>query len=281
MSVASGKLLKSAQKLKDEDYTGENRCLPCTAVNLFFAAIFGMLAWVAISSVSSSPLGFRAGVFLFVLSCLIIYFRGYLVPGTPTLTKRYLPRWVLALFGKDPGITAVRLDDGSLDTLGSLRQGMILTDHDGEAVLTEEFERQLTERAADSSVEDAPSRLETALSAEHESVDVRPQSDGAVELHVGDHETRGWPTVDAVRIDVATATVLESTLPEWDALSSQERFTLLREVRSRLDTCPLCDGVLMIDGGFVESCCAMDLVSTLVCTDCTATLHEFQPDGGE
>jgi hypothetical protein len=31
---------------------------------------------------------------------------GYLVPGTPTLTKRYFPEWLLAAFDKEPPVAA-------------------------------------------------------------------------------------------------------------------------------------------------------------------------------
>ncbi|WP_327053756.1 hypothetical protein [Halomicrococcus gelatinilyticus] len=38
------------------------------------------------------------GVGVFVLSLVAIYLRGYLVPGTPQLTKRYFPDWFLRYF---------------------------------------------------------------------------------------------------------------------------------------------------------------------------------------
>lgn len=79
-------------RLERPEYTGQNRCLPCTIVNLVIAAILGALA------VRKSRI---AGVFVTGASLAIIYLRGYLVPGTPTLTKRYLPATVLDWFGKD------------------------------------------------------------------------------------------------------------------------------------------------------------------------------------
>ncbi|WP_049928960.1 hypothetical protein [Halopiger goleimassiliensis] len=80
-------------ELKQPEYTGENRCLPCTIVNLAIAAVVGWL------------IGRKhrvAGVLAFAVSVVVIYLRGYLVPGTPTLTKRYLPPEVLRWFGKEP-----------------------------------------------------------------------------------------------------------------------------------------------------------------------------------
>jgi len=78
--------------LRQPEYTGENRCEPCTVLNLAIAMILGS----AISR--KSKLG---GIIGFSISLGLIYLRGYLVPGTPTLTKRYLPAEVLRWFGKD------------------------------------------------------------------------------------------------------------------------------------------------------------------------------------
>ncbi|AXR80057.1 hypothetical protein [Natrarchaeobaculum sulfurireducens] len=78
-------------RLEQPEYTGRNRCLPCTIVNLVIAAILGTL--VARKSRT-------AGLFVTVASIALVYLRGYLVPGTPTLTKRYLPATVLDWFGK-------------------------------------------------------------------------------------------------------------------------------------------------------------------------------------
>lgn len=79
--------------LKQPEYTGENRCEPCTVLNLGIAAV------VSTAIARKSRLG---GLLAAGVSIALIYLRGYLVPGTPTLTKRYLPPEVLRWFGKDP-----------------------------------------------------------------------------------------------------------------------------------------------------------------------------------
>ena len=82
-----------AERLGRPEYTGENRCLPCTVLN------------VAIAVVAAALLGRRsrrAGGAAFLAALGLVYLRGYLVPGTPTLTRRYLPDSVLAAFGKQP-----------------------------------------------------------------------------------------------------------------------------------------------------------------------------------
>lgn len=84
-----------AETLRRPEYTGENRCFPCTVVNVLIAAALG-----AVVSKRSKP----AAVFAVGGSLASIYLRGYLVPGTPELTKRYLPPAVLRWFGKEPEI---------------------------------------------------------------------------------------------------------------------------------------------------------------------------------
>ncbi|MFW5964720.1 MAG: hypothetical protein ACOCQM_07620 [Natronomonas sp.] len=82
------------ERLEQPEYTGENRCTPCTILNLLIVA--GVAALVGRRN--------RAlGLLTFVGSVVLISLRGYLVPGTPELTKRYLPQSVLAAFDKaDP-----------------------------------------------------------------------------------------------------------------------------------------------------------------------------------
>ena len=80
-------------RIRQPEYTGENRCLPCTALNVAIAFLATALV---------APLGPVAVAAVFFGSMGSIYFRGYLIPGTPRLTKRYLPDPVLERFGKAP-----------------------------------------------------------------------------------------------------------------------------------------------------------------------------------
>lgn len=101
-------------KMRRPEYVGENRCLPCTAVNLVIAAIAAVAASFLLAALGVST-GVHAAVggFVFGVSVVAVYLRGYLVPGTPTLTKRYLPLWALRLFGKATG--PERDDRGDID----------------------------------------------------------------------------------------------------------------------------------------------------------------------
>lgn len=71
------------------EYTGDNRCLPCTVVNVVLAGLL-----TAAAAFVAPPLGIAVAA----ASLTSIYLRGYLVPKTPELTKRYLPARVHAWF---------------------------------------------------------------------------------------------------------------------------------------------------------------------------------------
>ncbi len=81
-------------RLEQSEYTGENRCYPCTAVNVALSLALA----TGIGAAVSPPVG----VLALGVSLALVRFRGYLVPGTPTLTRRYLPERVLERFGKSP-----------------------------------------------------------------------------------------------------------------------------------------------------------------------------------
>jgi hypothetical protein len=82
MSITDGSVL---DRVRQPEYTGENRCMPCTATNVVIAVLL---------SVGVGVLFPPAGVVVFALSLGAIWLRGYLVPGTPELTKRYFPDWL-------------------------------------------------------------------------------------------------------------------------------------------------------------------------------------------
>ncbi|MFC6726533.1 hypothetical protein ACFQE1_19625, partial [Halobium palmae] len=81
------------ERFRRPEYTGENRCLPCTVANTAIAGILTLVVGVLSPVLSVVVLGLSLGA---------IWLRGYLVPGTPELTKRYFPDWLLRQFEKGP-----------------------------------------------------------------------------------------------------------------------------------------------------------------------------------
>ena len=94
-------LRDSAATLADPEHTGENRCLPCTLVN-----VVGVAVVAGLLSRRRRSLGLLASV----IGGATIWLRGYVVPGTP----RFAPRLVAPLpidIGPDH---RAGLDSGSL-----------------------------------------------------------------------------------------------------------------------------------------------------------------------
>lgn len=117
--------------LREPEYTGENRCLPCTVINLGIA--IGLASVIAILSVAG-------GMITFFVCVIVIYLRGYLIPSTPTLTKRYVPNQLLRVFGKSSKPTR---DDGeNVDVEAILLEAGIVTEcpDKNDFCLTESFE---------------------------------------------------------------------------------------------------------------------------------------------
>lgn len=106
-------------RLRRPEYTGENRCLPCTVLNVGIASVGATLlgAWLVAAGFATAAVGVSTGVL--AVSLAAIWLRGYLVPGTPTLTKRYLPASVLAAFGKTPAASPEGIAAGAGGGAGS------------------------------------------------------------------------------------------------------------------------------------------------------------------
>lgn len=93
-----------ADRVRKPEYTGENRCLPCTLVNSLVVAVAALL---------SSRRSRLLGVAVAAVGAAAVAFRGYVVPGTP----RFAPRLVAPLpveFGPDhEGLGSGSLVDGN------------------------------------------------------------------------------------------------------------------------------------------------------------------------
>lgn len=271
----SGEDASLLDRLRQSEYTGENRCTPCTVVNLVIAV--GVSGGVA---VVAPPLGGA----VFALSLLSIYFRGYLVPGTPQLTKRYMPDRLHRLFGTHP------LDDEPefeyLDELEAERENAVdqesflqshgvveVTDDGSEYVFTESFEAAV-DRHTDRATADVG---EYAVVAEIFGVDpdaVEPQDREYPAVKI-DIRIRKWPSEAAVITDVATHLAIAEFTDEWTDVPPSQRYEILEELRGYHDHCLACGGPVEFSHDVVESCCGHHEVKTYACADCGQHLREF------
>ncbi|PSQ56732.1 MAG: hypothetical protein BRD23_09230 [Halobacteriales archaeon SW_9_67_25] len=270
-------------RLRRPEHTGENRCLPCTVVNAAIALLLG--AGVATAAVAGGlpvdrSLVLATGVL--ALCGVTIALRGYLFPGTPWLTRRYLPEWVLARFGKEPA-SPERAGNGAGDpafdpedelvAAGALeacpdRDDLCLTDGFREAWLA------AIDRVREADADRA--ELLAALDVESGAISYEEFGD-AFRARVDDRVAGRWESRAAFLADLGAARVLAERHPDWDGLGLRQRSQLLHGLRLFLDTCPACGARPEFGTETVESCCWSHEVAAVSCPGCGARLFESDP----
>ncbi|TKX79762.1 hypothetical protein [Halorubrum sp. SD626R] len=270
-------------RLRRPEYTGENRCLPCTGVNVAIAAA-GATAVGAVGGPLLGTAGFGAAL-------AAIWLRGYLVPGTPELTKRYLPERVLRLFGKGRATAPPSDVDAesyllSADVLAETSDGTDLAFAPWFAsawrAALDGMRLDATvvgEAAADSDGTDdsdpgadivALASL-TGVDAESLSLDWR----GGTAFAFADGDRIGhWESRAAFLADVAADRALTDRLDDWRALPLATRSGVLGALRLFVEECPACEGPVSLEERVVESCCSSYDVIAGRCAACDARLFE-------
>jgi len=272
--AASGGVISD---LKQSEYTGENRCMPCTVVNSLIAVVLSAGVGAVVASAVSAPAGGAVGGGILLGSLGAIYFRGYLVPGTPELTKRYFPPWLLALFGKGQAVTAEYEGDLNpeealiaVDALEECKDGEDLCLTDG---FRAEWEAEI-ERVED---EDAGrERLLSLLDVERGDIEYVEYGD-AFRARLDGQPVGKWESEAAFLADLGAGNVLAKRYRNWHDLSVEDRSQLLNGLRLFVHTCPSCGGIPEFGTDTVESCCSTHEVAAVSCTDCGARLFESQP----
>jgi hypothetical protein len=267
MSVAR----RTLDRVRQPEYTGENRCVPCTVANLAIAAVAA--AGLAVVSIPG------AAVFA-VLAVGSIWLRGYLVPKTPELTKRYFPDWLLAKFDKQPMPEPVPPEEFDPETV-LLEAGVVEPcEAADDLCLTDDFEaawRGRMERLAD----DATLRTELADQLDIDG-DVSFESFGDAYIARQDGTQIGqWESRTALLADLAAAKELPERVDAWEALDPQRRSQLLGGLRVFVEVCPSCGGAVTADTEVVESCCRSTTVVGVACDDCGDRLLEVPYDEPE
>jgi hypothetical protein len=252
-------------RVRQPEYVGENRCIPCTVTNLVIAA--GLTAAVAWLSV---PLAAAVAV----LAVASIWLRGYLVPKTPELTKRYFPDWLLAKFDKQPEPTS--FEPGEFDPESVLLAAGVVrpcADMD-DLCLTDEFEVDWLDRIEEIADEDTL-RTELADQLELTDADVSFEQYGNAFIATEDDTRIGqWESRAALLADLAAARELPARVSEWERLNPRRRSQLLGGLRVFIQECPVCGGPVTADTEVVESCCRSTTVVGVACDDCGDRLLE-------
>ncbi|SDG02629.1 hypothetical protein SAMN04488067_1138 [Halorubrum xinjiangense] len=295
MTTSHDARLGLLSRLRRPEYTGENRCIPCTVVNVALAlAGAGTLAAFGRPGLGAGGLAGALGV---------IWLRGYLVPGTPHLTKRYLPERVLRLFGKgraaappadidaesyllSADVLVETPDEADLafapwfasawsDALDGIRLDASVADaDDADAPITEAADAPTTHDADDAGTAADVAALAalTGIDADSLSLDWR----GETAFAFADGERIGhWESRAAFLADVAADRVLTDRVDDWTTLSLPARSGVLGALRLFVEDCPACEGSVILEERVVESCCSSYDVVAGRCTACNARLFEL------
>jgi hypothetical protein len=245
-------------------------------LNVFIAVVIGVLfVWVG---------RFWTGVVTFAAFTAVIYFRGYLVPGTPAITERYFPDRVLRWFGKE--IPAERTlnrrettnreseERGSVEALAAAG---IVTHRANEIDLSSDFQNAWRERIH-SIREQRPGSEDVRTMYDADTI----TSHGTTSFVVDKNKSVRWVSEAALVADVAAATELEEWI-DWTTLDKPKRDELLTGLRLFLQRCPTCDGSLSTDEDRIDPCCQKaQIVVQSVCENCDSPIVDAAVvDSGE
>lgn len=269
----SSPLREVLEDLRQPEYTGENRCRLCTILNIIIAGTIASLAGVYLLEV---------GFVLFTIFVLLIYFRGYLIPYTPELTKRYFPDWVLQYFDHDPSAARDERMQGpaSLDPEIILRDaGAIeMCETENDLCLSTDFKRDLYTTIGTLKSEGTErSAIAPVLDVDPESLEFVEYGD-AFAAFVDNQKAGQWESRAAFLADTAAAQVLSERYPGWAQLPTPERGGVLGALRVFLTECPACGGPVSFGRDTVESCCRETEVIAVSCDSCGARLFEQNAD---
>lgn len=273
--AATHSLLAAIRALRAPEHTGENRCWPCTAVNLALVAVAALWLLVRRRRVSS--------LLVVAVGCGAVAWRGYVVPYTP----QFAPRLV----------AASPLPDDLFAKTGDAaeRESLTATDVDGETVLRDlgaagaleadgdmvrpaesidvAWHREM-DRLADASLDDLAATARATL----------PSVETVEAFTDGDSE---WLAVGTGHGELVARPVAIAELAAYRALDdavADERTRLAgaRAFRMFLDSCPACETPL--EASSEVSCCGGygDPQTTpdeiLVCPACRQRVYTFPSD---
>lgn len=287
MSAGSSGVL---DKVRRPEYTGENRCMPCTIVNVVLAGILSALVGMGLGVSVGVLAGVLGGLGVLLIALGSISLRGYLVPGTPWLTKTYFPDRVLKWFETEPpqlgsdtagtGETDTSMDS-EIDVEGILLQaGAVAECADADDLcLTEAFETAWQNRIDQVRGADTErSELATVLDVDPEALDIAEYGEAFV-ARVDGRTAGQWESHAAFLADVAAARELRSRYEPWSDMNVRERSTVLDGLRLFLERCPACGGSVGLGEDVVESCCRSIDVVAVTCQECDSRLFEAEHPG--
>ncbi|MFC6718340.1 hypothetical protein ACFQGT_11925 [Natrialbaceae archaeon GCM10025810] len=248
-------MIERLEPFRSSEYTGENRCWPCTTVNVAALALL-------VGAVARRRRRLAAAIA--VLGSAVVWFRGHLVPYTP----RYAPRLAAALpidpFHGGDGVDAGRgstsdsLSDAAIARSGAdegasppsgealltelVDAGVVVPDGD-DLVLDESVRADWRREMADLRRRDLEALAAVADDLTPAGVEARTTRVGGTPLLVLDGDGSG---LVSLREEVAVAELAAARALESSVDDPVVRLAAGRPLRTFLERCPLCDGELTV-----------------------------------
>lgn len=254
------------QQFRKPEYTGENRCLPCTVINTGIALVL---------SIAVALIWIPAAVVVFAGCALVITLWGYLVPGTPTIVQ-YLPDRVHEAIGPEHSLDTG--EEVSFDVERTLTSaGIIRECRDADDLCLTGSYREASKEELEQLREESVQRERLAASLSVPAEDIRLDDSGTrLDVLVDEVRAGGWRSKAAFMADLASEQLLSERLGDrWERLPAAKRTRLLVALRSFVETCPVCRGTVTPNEDVVRSCCRDDIVSVkTACEDCGAVVFK-------
>ena len=252
--------------VRKPEYTGENRCYPCTAVNVGIAVIVAGLVGIVFTTAGFDIIvPALVSTVAFVLCGMIIYLRGYLIPGTPTLTKHYLPEQIRQLFDPHHGSEETETEAGDL-----LVETGVVTDcpNEDDVCLEPSFRTLWRDRIREVRAnDDGHERLATHLGVDRADLELEDEN-GRYWMYYEGNRIDAWPSRAAFLADLAVEPTLREWDDDWDDLDDRERTLIIASLRAFLEQCPACDSDLEAAESAWESCCREGTTVSVSCSEC-------------
>jgi hypothetical protein len=268
-----------AERVHRPEYTGENRCWPCTALNLAILAVLGGVLFVVDRLLALAVV---------VVGTLLVSLRGYLLPGTPWIAPRVVDSLPVDVGHGTPDAGG-SLGDSARERADGDGSGDAGTDHTPEQLLAalvdagvlvaDGEDLSLAESFCDAWVD----RMAALRALSNEALSVRAADAAAGEVEGQAHNDRILIAGERdvwLRPAVAVAeTAAAETLADWGVDPSLGG-PAAHPLRMFLPSCPACGGD--VHETTIQNCCGgpgsiqgNPEQPVLACEDCETVLFEF------
>ncbi len=250
-------------RLRRPTYTGANRCWPCTAINLVVVVLLAGVAGVLFAPLAPIVL---------LVGGVVVYLRGYVVPGTP----RFAPR-IVALLPFDVGPSKHVGSDSIAESvdperlLGTLVEAGVVEENGEELRLTDPYREAFEARMTDLRVLSDPALAERAAAV--------AAGDPDAEVHGNRILLDGSRDVWLSRTVAIAETAAAETLADFD-VPAELRAPAAEPLRTFVRTCPVCAGV--VSETTLRNCCGGPGTThrkphrpVLACEECSTVVYEF------